>query len=111
MPSGKDAGPIPALPKKIKLPVIKTTAKTTGEMSVPPQTTFYYAGIQSIWLWYPAPIGVLRAYLDPLGMTPYDFGGSNGAVNINFFNAACMYGMGSPGNPGIGGDRKSTRLN
>ena len=46
--------------------------------------------------------GWLGQYLEPLGMTPYDFGGI-GAVNINFFNAAAMYGMGSPGNQGIGG--------
>jgi hypothetical protein len=102
MPSGKNAGPIPPLPAKIKLPVIKVSARTTGEMSVPPQLTFYYAGMQAIWLWYAAPLGVLRAYLDPLGMTPYDICGK-GALNLNFFNAACMYGMGSPGNQGIGG--------
>jgi hypothetical protein len=102
MSSGKNAGPIPPLPAKIKLPIIKVSAKTTGEMQVPPQLTFYYAGMQAIWLWYTAPLGVLRAYLDPLGMTPYDFGGK-GAVNINFFNAACMYGSGEPGNQGIGG--------
>jgi len=47
-------------------------------------------------------LSTLRAYLNPLGMTPYNFGGK-GAVNINFFNAAAMYGMGAPGNQGIGG--------
>lgn len=102
MPSGKKAGPIPAIPTTIKIPNIKVSAKTAGELTVPASLTFYYAGIQSIWLWYTAPLRILRAYLEPLGMTPYDFGG-HGAVNINFFNAAAMYGMGSPGNQGIGG--------
>lgn len=102
MPSAKN-GPIPPLPAKVKLPIIKVINKKTGEMSVPPQTTFYYAGIQAIWLWYTAPLRVLRAYLDPLKMTPYDFGGGVGAVNINFFNAVCLYGMGAPGNQGVGG--------
>ena len=36
-------------------------------------------------------------------MTPYDFGGGQGAVNINFFNAVCFYGQGQPGNQGLGG--------
>jgi hypothetical protein len=102
MPSGKKTGPIPAIPTSIKIPNIKVSAKTTGELTVPASLTFYYAGIQSIWLWYTAPLRILRAYLEPLGMTPYDFGG-HGAVNLNFFNAAAMYGMGSPGNQGIGG--------
>jgi hypothetical protein len=102
MPSGKKVGPIPAIPTSIKIPNIKVTAKTMGQLTVPSSLTFYYAGIQSIWLWYTAPLRILRAYLEPLGMTPYDFEGS-GAVNINFFNAAAMYGMGSPGNQGIGG--------
>lgn len=103
MPSGKKAGPIPAIPTSIKIPNIRVSAKTVGELTVPASLTFYYAGIQSIWLWYTAPLRILRAYMEPLGMTPYDFGGGHGAVNINFFNAAAMYGMGSPGNQGIGG--------
>ncbi len=102
MASGKQAGPIPAIPTTIKIPNIKVSAKTAGELTVPSSLTFYYAGIQSIWLWYTAPLRILRAYLEPLGMTPYDFGGF-GAVNLNFFNAAAMYGMGQPGNQGIGG--------
>ncbi|MFN8648127.1 MAG: hypothetical protein U0104_15285 [Gemmatimonadales bacterium] len=103
MSSGKSTGPIPPFPKKVKLPNMKVTAKAAGTFEVPPQLTFYYAGIQAIWVWYAAPISTLRAYLDPLGMTPYDFGGGKGAVNINFFNAVCLYGMGQPGNQGLGG--------
>lgn len=103
MSSGKDAGPIPPLPKKVVLPNMVVTAKKKGTFEVPPQTTFYYAGIQAIWVWYTAPLPLLRAYLDPLGMTPYDFGNGKGAVNLHFFNAVCFYGMGAPGNQGLGG--------
>lgn len=102
MSPGKDAGPIPHFPATVSLPNMVVTAKQHGNIQVPPQLTFYYAGIQAIWVWYTAPISVLRAYLDPLGMTPYDFGGV-GAVNLHFFNAVCLYGMGSPGNQGVGG--------
>ena len=102
MPLDKNAGPLPKIPEKINIPIFKTSAKYLREQSVDSSLTFYYAGIQSMWLWYTAPLRLLRAYLDPLGMTPYDFGGQ-GAVNINFFNAAAMYGSGQPGNQGIGG--------
>jgi hypothetical protein len=102
MSDSKHSGPIPPLPAKIVLPNIAVTRKEMGSFQVPPTPTFYYAGIQSLWLWYKVPLATLRAYLNPLEMTPYDFGGT-GAVNINFFNAAAMYGMGQPGNQGIGG--------
>ncbi|MGE0442797.1 MAG: hypothetical protein AB7L66_10485 [Gemmatimonadales bacterium] len=103
MGSSRNAGPLPKFPPKTRIPIFKTTAKAAGSAEIPSALSFYYAGIQAVWLWYRAPLSVLRAYLEPLGMTPYDFGGSRGAVNINFFNAACMYGSGQPGNQGIGG--------
>jgi hypothetical protein len=102
MPPAKTPGPLPNFPKKTKLPNIKTTAKTVGHIEVPSSLSFYYAGISAIWIWYEAPLEILRAYLNPLGMTPYNFGG-HGAVNINFFNALALYGQGQPGNQGLGG--------
>ena len=101
--SGANAGPLPAFPKETEIPVFKTTTKQLPDIPVPSALSFYYAGISSIWLWYRAPLDVLRAYVEPLGMTPYDFGGGQGAVNINFFNAVCFYGQGQPGNQGLGG--------
>src|SRR5689334_4235594 len=97
------SGPIPPFPAKTKIPVFKTTQKAAGETPVNSALSFYYAGISAIWLWYQAPLDLLRAYVEPLGMTPYDFGGGQGAVNINFFNAVCFYGSGQPGNQGLGG--------
>jgi hypothetical protein len=96
------AVPLPEFPKKTKIPITQCTAQTTTETSVPSALSFYYAGISSLWLWYEAPLETLRAYLEPLGMTPYDFGG-HGAVNVNFFNAVALYGQGQPGNQGVGG--------
>ena len=101
--SGANAGPLPAFPKETEIPVFKTTTKQLPDIPIPSALSFYYAGISSIWLWYRAPLDVLRAYVEPLGMTPYDFGGGQGAVNINFFNAVCFYGSGQPGNQGLGG--------
>jgi hypothetical protein len=103
MSPAKNAGPLPNFPEKTKIPNIETTSKTKGSIEIPSSLNFYYAGISSLWLWYEAPLVTLNAYLNPLGMTAYDFGGGKGAVNINFFNAACMYGSGQPGNQGIGG--------
>jgi hypothetical protein len=103
MPAHTHAGPLPDIPKKISIPLFSTKTKETGHTSIPSSLTFYYAGISSLWVWYLADLEMLRAYLDPLGMTPYSFGRRTGAVNINFFNAAAMYGMGQPGNQGIGG--------
>lgn len=96
------SGPIPPFPAHITLPKIETTLTTVGELTPPPSLSFYYAGISAIWIWYAAPLEILRAYLHPLHMTPYDFGGY-GAVNINFFNALALYGMGQPGSKGVGG--------
>lgn len=102
MPPAKTSGPLPNFPKNTKLPIIKTTAKTVAHKEFPSALSFYYAGISAIWIWYEAPLEILRAYLNPLGMTPYNFGG-HGAVNINFFNALALYGQGQPGNQGLGG--------
>jgi len=101
--SATTAGPIPPFPKQTKIPVFKTTQTKLPDQSIPSALSFYYAGISAIWLWYRAPMDILRAYVEPLGMTPYDFGGGQGAVNINFFNAVCFYGQGQPGNQGLGG--------
>ena len=101
--SGANAGPLPAFPKETEIPVFKTTQARLPDQKIPSALSFYYAGISAIWLWYRAPMDILRAYVEPLGMTPYDFGGGQGAVNINFFNAVCFYGQGQPGNQGLGG--------
>ena len=97
-----NASPLPPLPAKIKIPNIKVTSKTVGTIEVPASKGFFYAGIQALWIWWSVELPLLRSYLEPLGLTPYNFGGS-GAVNINFFNAAALYGSGQPGNPGISG--------
>lgn len=102
MPPAKKPGPLPKFPAKTKIPNIQTSSKTVGHIEIPSALSFYYAGISSLWIWYESPLETLRAYLNPLGLTPYNFGGK-GAVNINFFNAAAMYGQGQPGNQGIGG--------
>lgn len=96
-------GPIPPLPTKVTIPNIKVTSKTSGTIQVPAASGFFYAGIQSIWAWWRVELPLLRSYLEPLDLTPYDFGGGMGAVNINFFNAAALYGSGQPGNPGVSG--------
>jgi hypothetical protein len=103
MSSVPAAGPLPAFPPKTKIPQFKTTTTKEPDLSIPSALSFYYAGISAIWLWYRAPMDILRAYAEPLGMTPYDFGDGQGAVNINFFNAVCFYGQGAPGNQGLGG--------
>jgi len=103
MSSVPTSGPLPAFPKKTLIPVFQTTTKKLKDIPVDSALSFYYAGISAIWLWYRAPMDTLRAYLEPLGMTPYDFGNGQGAVNINFFNAVCFYGNGQPGNQGLGG--------
>ena len=95
--------PIPPLPTKVTIPNITVTSKTSGTIQVPAASGFFYAGIQSIWAWWRVELPLLRSYLEPLDLVPYDFGGGMGAVNINFFNAAALYGSGEPGNPGVSG--------
>lgn len=102
MPSAK-AGPLPKLPKKVTIPKIQVKRKQVGTLKVPVSSGFFYAGIQSLWVWWAVDLKLLTAYLEPFECTPYDFGGGKGAVNINFFNAAALYGIGQPGNSGISG--------
>lgn len=105
-------GPIPPLPAKITIPKFKGGPKPDGTIQVPSSTCFHYAGIQSIWLWYLVELDLLTSYLEPVGLTPYNFGGRKpmGAVNLCFFNATSFYGMGNPGNTGVGGFNE-TELN
>lgn len=110
MAQDNSPGPIPPIPKTATIPIITPTQFSKGEAQVPTSLSFFYAGISSVWIWYKAPIDILRAYLNPLGMTPYDFGDGYGAVNINFFNAIAFYGQGQPGNKGVGGFNE-TELN
>ena len=94
--------PIPAIPPETRIPLFTVTSTSAGHTNVPTARTFYYAGIQSIWIWWLVDLKVLTKAVSRFKMKPYDFGG-RGAVNINFFNAAAMYGSGQPGNMGIGG--------
>src|ERR1051325_5632567 len=95
--------PIPPLPSKVTIPVFSVKTKQTGTRDVSASNAFFYAGIQSIWLWWLADLKLLTESREPYGVAPYDFGKNKGAVNINFFNASSFYGMGQQGNPGIGG--------
>ncbi len=106
----RNPNPIPNIPAHTRLPVIETTRKTAGSVSVPTSTSFYYAGIQSIWLWWLVDLELLSAYVNPYQMTPYDFGGGKGAVNVNFFNATALYGNSAVATNGIGGFNE-TELN
>jgi hypothetical protein len=108
MPTAK-TGPIPPIPATTKLPVFKTSSKKTGTVKVPSSTSFYYAGIQAIWVWWQVDLDLLKGHLDA-SLTAYDFGGGKGAVNVNFFNCVAMYGEGTPGNNGVGGFNE-TELN
>jgi len=103
MPFDSTAGPLPKFPEFVTLPQFDVTSTPAKSLQVPASLSFYYAGISAIWIWYRAPLELLNAYLHPLGMTAYSFGDGEGAVNINFFNALAFYGMGQPGNQGVGG--------
>lgn len=107
--SNAHPSPLPPLPATISLPTFTVTAKQTGTIQVPPSECFFYAGIQSLWVYWLVEIPVLEKFLSPLGMTPANFEGM-GAVGVNFFNAAVLYGVGQPGNPGISGFNE-TELN
>ena len=96
------SNPLPPLPSTIKIPTFKVTSTPTGDVEIPSTLPFYYAAIQTIWIYWQADLPVLERYLTPLGMTPASLGGQ-GVVGINFFNAAALYGQGQPGNPGVGG--------
>ena len=105
----KHGGPLPKFPAEVTIPTFESTTRSSGSTAIPASLSFYYAAISSVWIWYEASLETLRAYLDPLGMSPYNFDGK-GAVNINFFNALAAYGVGQPGNLGTGGFNE-TELN
>jgi hypothetical protein len=102
-------GPLPQLPPRITIPTFKVTSTFSGDIEIPSALPFYYAGIQSIWVYWQVDLPLLEAYLDPLGMSPAHFEGV-GMVGINFFNAVALYGVGQPGNPGATGFNE-TELN
>lgn len=101
-PLSSSPSPLPPIPPTIKIPTFQVTVTPTGTIDIPSTLPFYYAGIQSIWIYWLVEIPVLERFLTPLGMTPATFDGM-GAVGINFFNAVALYGQGQPGNPGAAG--------
>lgn len=102
-------GPLPSLPPTIKIPNIQVQTKVVGTLDIPSTLPFYYAGVQSIWLWWQVKLELLDEILGPLGMRAVRLG-TAGAVNVNFFNAVALYGQGQPGNPGAAGFNE-TELN
>lgn len=96
-------GPLPPAPKLVTIPTFSVKTTETGTTQVPATGTFFYAGIQAIWVWWLVDLRLLAEFVEPFALTPYDFGQKKGAVNVNFFNATAFYGQGSPGNRGIGG--------
>jgi hypothetical protein len=104
--------PLPKIPPKFTAPKFVVSVKQDGTMEIPGYFPFYYAGIQSLWLYWRVEHSLLDEYLLDKGMKAARFGnaGDTGLVNINFFNAAALYGAGQPGNPGISGFNE-TELN
>jgi hypothetical protein len=104
--------PLPKLPATFTAPMVKTTSKPAGTAELPGYFPFYYAGIQSLWVWWLVELKLLDKMLAGVGMKAARFanGGDMGLVNLNFFSAACLYGSGQPGNPGVGGFNE-TELN
>ncbi|MFY8018862.1 MAG: hypothetical protein ACOVN9_12145 [Inhella sp.] len=104
--------PLPKLPATFVAPKSKVTVKPDGTMTLPGYFPFYYAGIQSLWLWFRVELKLLDKMLAGTGLKAARFanGGDMGLVNLNFFNAAALYGSGQPGNPGISGFNE-TELN
>ncbi len=98
----KSLSPLPPLPPTISIPTFTVTSTPSGNINIPSTLPFYYAAIQTIWIYWQVDLPVVEPYLHPLGMTPASFDGQ-AAVGINFFNAAALYGQGQPGNPGVGG--------
>ena len=97
--------PLPKVPPQFTAPKSQVTVKPDGTMPIDGYFPFLYSGIQNLWIWYQVDLKLLDAMLAPLGMKAARFadGGDLGLVNINFFNAAVLYGQGFPGNPGAGG--------
>jgi len=100
--STAEGSPLPPIPGTVIIPTFNVTSTPAGNISIPSSLPFYYAGIQTIWLYWRVDLPLLSTYLNPLGMTPVSFGGS-GLVGINFFNAVAQYGVGFPGNQGGAG--------
>ena len=100
--SSPAGGPYVPLPATITIPIVRSTAMQVGETTIPAVTPFYYAAISAQWIYWRVDPAVLAEYCAPLGLVPAIFDGQ-GLVNINFFNAAALYGSGQPGNPGVGG--------
>lgn len=94
-------GPFPPLPATITIPTFNPPTPS-GTIEIPTTLPFYYAGIQTMWLYWQVDLPLLNQYLNPLGMTPVNVGGA-GLVGINFFNAVAQYGVGFPGNQGGAG--------
>ena len=60
------------MPATVMIPTFTTPAKS-GEIAVPGSSPFYYAGIQSLWMFWMAELKLLNEYLEPLSMKPYAF--------------------------------------
>ena len=73
--SPANAGPLPPTPTMVTIPLFNVRSTPAGTMEVPASTGFYYAGVQSIWLWWLMDLPVLTSFLEPYDITPYDFGG------------------------------------
>jgi hypothetical protein len=103
---------LPKVPEQFKVTLEKTAVTGSFSTQLTGYFPFYYAGIQSIWIWWQVELKLLDALLKPLGLKAARFanGGDMGLVNINFFSAAALYGVGQPGNPGVGGFNE-TELN
>lgn len=99
--------PLPEVPTHFTAPMSKVTVTPNGSADLPGYFPFYYAGIQSMWVWWQVELSVLDEMLahghTGLRAARFADGGDMGLVNINFFNAAALYGAGQPGNPGVGG--------
>jgi hypothetical protein len=93
--TGRAESPIVQLPTQVIV---------NPQLTIPGTLPFYYAGIQSIWLYFEAELQDLDDFLKPFKMdvAPVDFNGI-GLVTINFFNAVALSGVGQPGNRGTAG--------
>ena len=72
----RDDGTLPTIPKTISIPTFKVTSAPDGNMDIPTALPFYYAGIQTMWLYWQVDLPLLNRYLNPLGMTPVSFSGA-----------------------------------
>src|SRR6185503_3665324 len=105
----RSTGPTPPPPKTVKYPWVDFVHRVNPKksQSFPPSSCFYYAGMQAIWVTWEVEFPVLRRFLRPRRMRPARFG-DRGAINVCFFNAACLFGNASlppdsPRNSGVYG--------